>query len=231
MRTLAILVAAGRGERMGADRPKAFLTLAGKPLLLWSAEALAAAPSVDALVAVVPENEITTAREMLAPVPKVRVVTAGGARRQDSVLEGLKQAPDGFDGVVLVHDAARPLVETAVVEAVVEAARRSGAALPVLAVTDTVKRIRDGRVVETLDRSELAGAQTPQGFRYELLARAYEEAFRARTTLTDESSALERIGAPVVAVAGSSRNRKITTLEDLAWAELLLARERNGTRA
>ena len=231
MNTLAILVAAGRGERMGAARPKAFLLLAGKPILLRAAEALAAAPSVDALVAVVPQPEIDAARETLAPVLKLRAVAAGGPRRQDSVLEGLKQAPDGFGGVVLVHDAARPLLDVETVEAVVRAAREAGAALPVLGLTDTVKRVRDGRVVETLDRNELAGAQTPQGFRYEVLVRAYEAAFRDRVALTDEAMAVERIGGTVAAVAGSPRNRKITTPEDLAWAEDVLARDRTGARA
>ena len=99
------------------------------------------------------------------------------------------------------------------------AAAETGAALPVLAVVDTVKRVRDGRVVETLDRDELGAAQTPQGFRFALLVEAYEAAFRERRTVTDEAMAVERIGATVHAVPGSPRNRKITTPEDLAWAE------------
>ena len=146
----------------------------------------------------------------------------GGARRQDSVLAGLKQAPAGFDGVVLVHDAARPFADVATIEAVARAAAEHGAALPVLPLVDTVKRVRDGRVVETLDRSELGAAQTPQGFRLPLLTRAYEAAFRDRVTVTDEAMAVERLGAPVVAVPGSARNRKLTTPEDLAWAEGVL---------
>jgi 2-C-methyl-D-erythritol 4-phosphate cytidylyltransferase len=223
MNALAIIVAAGRGERMGASRPKAFLDLAGQPLLLRSALAFDAAPSVDAVVAVVPPEEIETARAILDPVRKLRAVVAGGARRQDSVLEGLKQAPDGFAGVVLVHDAARPLADVPLVERVVRAAAETGAALPVLALVDTVKRVRDGRVVETLDRAELAGAQTPQGFRFDLLVEACEAAFRDRVTLTDEAMAVERLGRPVHAVPGSPLNRKITTPEDLAWAEGVLS--------
>jgi 2-C-methyl-D-erythritol 4-phosphate cytidylyltransferase len=126
---------------------------------------------------------------------------------------------------VLIHDAARPFVEPALIEAVAAAARRHGAALPVLAVVDTVKRVRDGFVVETLDRSELAGAQTPQGFRAELLARACAAAEARGLTLTDECLALELAGQPVCAVPGSPRNRKITTPADLEWAEELLRRE------
>lgn len=219
MHALAILVAAGRGERMGAGRPKAFLGLAGEPLLRKAARAFEAAPSVGAIVAVVPAEEIEAARELLRALGKLRAVVAGGSRRQDSVLEGLKQAPEGFEGVVLVHDAARPLVDAALVEAVARAAEEHGAALPVLALADTVKRVRGGRVVETLDRGELGAAQTPQGFRFGLLVEAYEAAFRDRLTLTDEAMAVERLGAPIVAVPGSPRNRKITTPEDLAWAE------------
>jgi 2-C-methyl-D-erythritol 4-phosphate cytidylyltransferase len=170
-------------------------------------------------VAVVPSDEVETARDLLAPLRKLRAVVAGGSRRQDSVLEGLKQAPEGFAGVVLVHDAARPFVDVPLVEAVLAAARESGAALPVLGIVDTVKRVRDGRVIETVDRSELGAAQTPQAFRFRLLVEAYEAAFRDGITLTDEAMALERIGVAVTAVPGSARNRKITTPEDLAWAE------------
>lgn len=230
MDTLAILVAAGSGERMRAGRPKAFLPLAGQPLLLRAAAAFQAAPSVEAIVAVVPRSEVDSARALLATLPKLASVVAGGARRQDSVAEGLKQLRAEFDGLVLVHDAARPLVDVATIEAVCAAAREGGAALPVLGLVDTVKRVREGAVVETLDRRELAAAQTPQGFRRALLARAYAEAERTGAVLTDEAMAVERLGHTVRAVAGTTRNRKITTPEDLAWAENLLTDEdRRGT--
>jgi 2-C-methyl-D-erythritol 4-phosphate cytidylyltransferase/2-C-methyl-D-erythritol 2,4-cyclodiphosphate synthase len=231
MNALAILVAAGRGERMGGDRPKAFLALAGEPLLLHSARAFEASPGVGDLVAVVPRDEIEHARAILAPLRKLRAVVAGGARRQDSVGEGMKQAADGFDGVVLVHDAARPFAEPALIDAVIEAAALHGAALPVLPMVDTVKRVRDGAVAETLDRSELYGAQTPQGFRFPLLARAYQQAGKDGVTVTDEAMAVERIGAKVAAVAGSARNEKITTPEDLARAEDRARRAAGGTAA
>jgi 2-C-methyl-D-erythritol 4-phosphate cytidylyltransferase len=230
-KALVILVAAGRGERMGAKRPKAFLSLAGEPLLLKSARPFDASKSVGFLVAVVPAGEVEAARRLLAPLEKLLAVVSGGERRQDSVREGLKQAPGGFDGIVLVHDAARPFVDEALIEAVIGAAARAGAALPVLPLVDTIKRVRQGCVVETLDRGELGAAQTPQGFRMELLARAYEQAFEDGVTLTDEAVALERIGATVAVVPGSLRNRKITTPEDLAWAEDLLAGPRVGAGA
>src|SRR5262245_7867970 len=138
MNAIAIIVAAGRGERLGAARPKAFVELGGQPLLLRAALVFDAAPSVGAVVAVVPAPEVEAARSVLAPVRKLRAVVAGGSRRQDSVLEGLKQAPDGYDGLVLVHDAARPLLDVPLVESVVRAAREEGAALPVLGLVDTV---------------------------------------------------------------------------------------------
>jgi 2-C-methyl-D-erythritol 4-phosphate cytidylyltransferase len=223
MNALAILVAAGRGERMGAGRPKAFLALAGESLLLRSARAFESAHTVGSIVAVVPEGQIDAARSLLAPIRKLRAVVTGGERRQDSVLAGLKAVPDGFSGVVLVHDAARPLVEPGLVDAVATAAEEVGAALPLLPVVDTIKRVSDGRVLGTVDRSELGSAQTPQGFRFDVLVRAYEQAFREHLTITDEAMAVERLGEPVVAVTGSPFNRKITTPEDLAWAEGVLS--------
>jgi len=226
MDTVAILVAAGRGERMGASRPKAFLDLAGQPLLLRTASAFDAAPAVTGIVAVVPRGLEGDARSMLKAVGKLRAVAPGGARRQDSVLEGLRHVPDGFDGVVLIHDAARPFVDAELILAVVRAADEHGAALPVLPLVDTIKRVRNGDVVGTLDREELGAAQTPQGFRFDVLGRAYEEAFRDGVTLTDEAMAVERLGGRVVAVAGSSANVKLTTPADWAWAErALLAQE------
>jgi len=204
---------------MGGDRPKAFLSLAGEPLLLHSARAFEASPKVRDLVAVVPKEEVERARAILSPIGKLRAVVPGGARRQDSVGEGMKQAAAGFDGVVLVHDAARPFAEPALIDAVIEAAAAHGAALPVLPLVDTIKRVRDGQVAETLDRAELFGAQTPQGFRFPLLARAYEQAGMDGVTVTDEAMAVERLGAHVAAVPGSARNEKITTPEDLARAE------------
>ena len=207
---------------MGSDRPKAFLELGGQPLVLRAARAFEAAPSVEGIVVVVPETEVDRARALLGSVAGLLAVVPGGARRQDSVLEGLKQVPDGFAGVVLVHDAARPFVDTPLIEAVIRAAVETGAALPVLSLVDTVKRVENDRVVETLDRNVLAAAQTPQGFRFDVLAAAYEAAFRDRVTVTDEAMAVERLGAPVRAVPGSPSNRKITTPEDLTWAEGLM---------
>jgi len=208
---------------MGAARPKAFLPLAGRPLLLRAADAFEASAGVEAIVAVVPAGEQRAAHDLLAPLRKVTAVVAGGATRQDSVRAGLGALPAAFDGIVLVHDAARALVEPSLIAAVIRAALEVGAALPVLPLVDTIKRVREGAVAETLDRSELAAAQTPQGVRRALLAEALARAAADGVPVTDEAMAVERLGGRVAAVVGSPRNIKITTPHDLRWAEMLLA--------
>jgi len=224
METRAIIVAAGRGERMGGGAPKAFLPVAGVPMLVRSARAFDAAASVSAITVVVPAGRIDDARELLRGLQKPVTVVAGGERRQDSVRCGLAALPAGFDGIVLVHDAARPFVDATLIDLVAAAALRAGAAIPVLPVADTIKRIEDGIVRATVDRTELGAAQTPQGFAIALLREAYEAAERDGALLTDEAMAVERIGRPVRAVPGSTGNRKITTADDLAWAEDVLGR-------
>lgn len=219
-------MAAGRGERLGSAQPKAFVPLAGEPMLLHAARAFEAAPSVDGLIVVVPETEKDAAGRLLGPIRKLRTVVGGGLRRQDSVSAGLDVVPSEFDGIVLIHDAARPLVDVALIESVVRAAREFGAALPVLPVVDTIKRVEGDHIRVTLDRSELAAAQTPQGFHHRLLVDALTRAQRDECVLTDEAMAVERTGAPVHTVPGSVRNRKITTPEDLRWAESVLLEEK-----
>jgi 2-C-methyl-D-erythritol 4-phosphate cytidylyltransferase len=224
MGALAVIVAAGKGERMGGTIPKAFVPLGGVPMLVHCARAVDEARSGSAIVVVAPEDRLADARAALRTIAKPVTVVAGGARRQDSVRAGLDAAPPGFDGIVLVHDAARPFVDPALVDAVTAAAEEVGAAIPVLAVTDTIKRVEGGFVRETIDRSRLGAAQTPQGFAIALLRDACDAAEREGTLLTDESLAVERTGATVRAVPGAAGNRKVTTPDDLAWAEDVLRR-------
>jgi 2-C-methyl-D-erythritol 4-phosphate cytidylyltransferase len=221
-KALAVIVAAGRGERMAAGVPKAFIPLAGVPMFLHSVRVFDAAPSVGPIAVVVPADRVEDTRALLAGHARASVV-AGGERRQDSVRAGLDSAK-AFDGVVLVHDAARPLVDIALVEAVARAAEEAGAAIPVLPVADTIKRVEQGVVRETVDRAALGAAQTPQGFRAGVLRRAYEKADRDGALLTDEAMAVERAGGSVRAIPGSAENRKLTTPDDLAWAEDALRR-------
>lgn len=275
-RAACIIVAAGSGSRLGADQPKAFVELAGRPLLGHAIDRVLSSGAVGHLVAVVPEAWLDRAREIIddvtasgsasAMVPAVGsaagqrdhsssgaatvTVVTGGAERQDSVAAGLAALPDDAD-VVLVHDAARCLAPPALVARVVDAVLAGhGAVVPGLPVTDTIKRVQGGVpdptavVVETVDRDELRVAQTPQGFDRSTLAAAHAAA-RAQTAqalapvierlggassaaalaplYTDDAEMAELV-TDVVVVPGDPLAFKITTVQDLAYAEWLLAR-------
>jgi 2-C-methyl-D-erythritol 4-phosphate cytidylyltransferase/2-C-methyl-D-erythritol 2,4-cyclodiphosphate synthase len=214
---VAIIVAAGKGERLGAGTPKAFVLLAGKSLLRRSAEALSACPGVVALIVVAPAGWEDRARAETRETGKLRAVVRGGATRQDSVRAGLKRTSPR-DRVVLVHDAARPFVEPGVVARVLRGVAAHGAAIPIAPLADTIKRVHRGRIGETVDRDRLGAAQTPQGFTRAALLEAYARAAREGTALTDEAMALEGLARVVAAVAGSPGNFKITTAYDLLRA-------------
>jgi len=230
MSTAALVLAAGRGERLGAGVPKAFVEVAGVPILVRALEAVAACPEVDRVVPVVPQGDLCGVRGLgasLARIPKLDPAVAGGPERQDSVRAGLEALP-GEVAVVAVHDAARALVRPAAVSRVVVAARARGAALLAVPVPDTIKRVREGRVVATPPRPECWAAQTPQAFRVELLREALAKAAAEGFLGTDDAQLVERLGVPVHIVPGDPDNLKITTPEDLAVAELWL-RQREET--
>ncbi|MGZ4354308.1 MAG: 2-C-methyl-D-erythritol 4-phosphate cytidylyltransferase [Gaiellaceae bacterium] len=219
MSVWAILVAAGRGERLGDERPKAFARLGGRVLLAESLERLDASEWVDAIVVVAPpeweEAVIVLAEELAAG--KVAASVTGGATRADSVRAGLGEVPEDA-AVVLVHDAARPLLSDDVIERVLQPLGEGyDGAVPGLPVADTVKRVQGGVVVETLDRTELAAVQTPQAFVAPVLrsALASDDSSRA----TDCASSVELQGGRVKVVEGDPRLLKITTPADLALVE------------
>ena len=218
----AVVVAAGSSRRMGGP-DKLRLPLAGRPLLSWTLEALGAASSVRGLILVVAAERVAEFGRLHWVRQSGASIVAGGERRQASVAAGVASA--GAE-VVLVHDGARPLVTPALVDAVAEAARETGAAIPVRALAETVKRSRDGRVGETVERAGLAVAQTPQGARLALLRDALARTDAARPEapeFTDEAAILEAVGIPVTAVPGETTNLKVTTSDDLALAEAILA--------
>lgn len=202
-----VLVAAGEGRRLGG--PKALLDLAGRPLVARAAEAFA---GFGDRVVVLRGEDVD--RVDLPGWKKV----AGGARRRDSVARGL-EALDPATTLVLVHDAARPLVTRELALRVLEAAARAGAAIPAVPVADTLKRVEQGKVLGTVDRATLAAAQTPQAFAVALLRRALAATPR---DATDDAALVEALGEPVLAVEGDPRNMKITTTGDLALAEAIL---------
>ena len=217
-----MLVAAGAGARLGIDRPKAFAELAGRPLLAESLDRLDRCPWVDAIVVAAPpgwEEPVILLSEELAASKVVACVT-GGATRAESVRLALGEVVDEAL-VVLVHDAARPLVDDAVVERVLgPLAEGYDGVVPALPVPDTLKRIEGQRVVETVPRADLAAAQTPQAFLAGSLRRAYAGDL---PDATDCASLVERAGGRVAVVDGDPRLVKVTNAADLALVESLLA--------
>ena len=219
----AVVVAAGLSTRMGGG-DKLGLLVGGRPVLAWTLAALAAAPIVRRIVVVTAAarvGEISTAAWLPS---RVVAVVEGGARRQDSVASGIAALGEGLPGdVVLVHDGARPLVSPELVARVAAAAAEHGAAIPVVPVVETLKRVVDGQVAATVDRTLLAAAQTPQGVRRDVLARAWAEQPPAgAATWTDEAALLEACRIPVHAVPGESTNLKVTLPDDLARVEAAL---------
>jgi 2-C-methyl-D-erythritol 4-phosphate cytidylyltransferase len=218
-RAVAIIPAAGAGARLGRGRPKAYLSLAGVPLLVHTARALGRVPSVRGLVMVVPPDRVERTRRLLARhgVRRVLAVVPGGSERQESVRRGLEAVP-ARTGWVVVHDAARPFCPVRLVESTLRAARGTGAALCGLPVGDTLKRVRDRAVAGTVDRAGLWVAQTPQVFRRALLLEAHDKARRDGLAGTDDAALVERLGVPVRVVPGLPENIKITTPADLTLA-------------
>lgn len=220
--TWALLLAAGTGERLGIDRPKAFAPLGGRPLLAESLDRLDRCPWVDAIVVAAPpgwEEPTILLAEELAAVKVVSCVT-GGPTRAESAREALAEV-DADAVVVLVHDAARPLLSDDLVGRVLgPLAEGYEGVVPALTVPDTLKRVDDGVVTETVAREGLVGAQTPQAFLAESLRRAYSGDVSGAT---DCATLVEREGGRVAVVEGDARLLKVTTSADLELVELLLA--------
>jgi 2-C-methyl-D-erythritol 4-phosphate cytidylyltransferase len=218
-RAVAVVVAAGSGSRLGAEEPKAFLTIGGRPIVEVAVERTLGSPAIRAVVVVAPSGAEERMRAVLAAVASEAAVVVGGFTRQASVRAGLAATPDDVE-VVVVHDAARPFAPpelfTEVVKRVVSGA---DAAVPVLPIPDTVKRVRDGVVISTEPRDDLVLAQTPQAFRAELLRVYHERALTEGREVTDDAALFESVGAKVVTVAGDPGNFKITTALDLARAD------------
>lgn len=232
MTVAAIVPAAGRGERLGPGQPKALRTLGGVPMLVHAVRALSRARLVDLVVVAAPPDGVAEVRTLLAmyDIGADVVVVAGGAQRQDSVARALEALPADV-GVVLVHDAARPLAPSELVDAVAGAVLAGHlAVVPGLPVTDTVKRVASMTstgtepVAQTVSRADLRSIQTPQGFDRDVLAKAHAA---ADDVATDDAGLVERLGLPVVVVPGSAEAFKITRPIDLLLAEAVLAERRS----
>lgn len=228
MKVAAIVAAAGAGLRMGkglgAAGRKQYLELEGIPVLARSLNLFLRHVGMEQVIAVIPAGEVETVRELLQPhcdLAKVLFVV-GGAERQDSVQKGLKVVDEDID-LVCIHDAARPLASPVLLDRLLQAAIREGAAVPVIALSDTVKEIdSSGYIVATPPRGKLRLVQTPQVFRCELIKRAYSNAEERGFTATDDSALVEELGEAVVTVEGELSNLKITTPRDLALAAMML---------
>jgi 2-C-methyl-D-erythritol 4-phosphate cytidylyltransferase len=222
MSVAVVLVAAGSGERLGHGIPKALVDLCGRTILDRSIGAFLGHPAVSQLVVVAPPAAVDSiASTVRCGCPLPATVVPGGLTRSDSVRRGLAALSDPAE-FVLVHDAARPLVPPSVIAEVIAALRAGAdAVIPVLPVLDTVKRVAGQLVTETVDRSELRRAQTPQGFRVDVLRAAYAAA--PELEATDDAGVAEAYGVKVGTVAGDEAAFKITTAHDLRLAELLVS--------
>ena len=254
--TIAVIPAAGRGVRMGGDRPKQFLDVAGKPVLWHTLRTFLRVPFVSGIFLVVPadfrDRAETLANACRAEcieglrtgaagngcgsfpvaacasqasfhVPYVRVLP-GGAERQDSVYNALQNLPGRCEWV-MIHDGVRPFASPKLIEETWLAAKKTGASIAALPATDTIKRVLDGKVVETISRDEIWLVQTPQVFRKDIILEAYEQARSAGLAGTDDAFFVERLGQHIVTVKGEATNVKVTAPGDLEWAEWYLGRK------
>jgi 2-C-methyl-D-erythritol 4-phosphate cytidylyltransferase len=226
----AVIVAAGKGERMGTvssgvpATDKVFLSLGSKPVLAWSLLAFERCTEIDKIVLVVRKEQLTAAKALcqMFGISKIDKIVAGGSKRQDSVMNGLKEV-DGDTRFVVIHDGARPCITSDTIAEVVKQVRRNQAVVVGRKMTDTVKYVEKGvTVTRTEDRSKLWAVQTPQAFNYNLILKAYKQIIADKIEVFDDASAVESIGEAVKIYESSAPNIKITTVDDLRLATALI---------
>lgn len=225
-KNVAIILAAGKGTRVGGEKGKAFLPLLGRPLLAWALLVFESFSRIqEILVVVSPDKKEDCLKEVLLPynISKAKIIS-GGAERQDSLWNGFSEIKEPCN-LVVIHDGARPFLDQIILEKALDVAEKDGASVVAVPAKDTIKiRDEEGRVQKTLDRSILWAAQTPQTYQYQIIKEALEEARKSNFYSTDDSSLVERIGKPVRIVPGSYENIKITTPDDLIFGEMILRR-------
>jgi len=219
--TAAIVPGSGAGRRMGTNKSKAFRRLSGKPLAYHAVRTLAAVGEIELIVLTVRPGEVAgaerTARRWDVPVK----IVEGGKTRQESVFIALRELP-AETKMTVIHDAARPLATPGLLRRVLDGAREHGACVPSIACEETVKLVRSGRVIETLNRDEIHIIQTPQAFYYDVLLEAHKLAEQRKWRVMDDATLVERMGRPVAAVTGERTNIKITRPSDMRLARLLI---------
>lgn len=220
-KTTAIIATAGKGKRFGNEK-KNYIALSGKPVVARTIEAFNDCPLIDNIIVVVSAGDIEACQTEIVDkynLQKVTKIIEGGQERQDSVKKGF-DAIASDSTIVLIHDGGRPLVTNKIIEDTVGEAEKSGAVITAVPVKDTIKEVANNKVIRTVPRDSLMSVQTPQGFKVEILKEAYEKSSNNRAT--DESMIVEEAGFTVCLVAGSYENIKITTPEDLLFAEEIL---------
>jgi 2-C-methyl-D-erythritol 4-phosphate cytidylyltransferase len=221
---VAIIAAAGQGARMGSQRAKQFLELAGTPIIIHTLKRFEHCADIQETIVVLPVADVAgfLAAAGKYGLRKLARVVAGGETRAESVWRGLQSVRPATAEIIAVHDGVRPFVTPEEISQTISAAQKYGAAILTAPATDTIKEVKDGCISRTLVRTGLRHALTPQCFRYALLRRAYEQPPQLVRDATDCSALVEQLGEPVAIVEGSPRNIKITRPEDIAFGEILL---------
>ncbi len=227
-RTGVIIASGGLGIRFGNPKPKQFLEIKGMPVIALAIDKFQQCEEVDQIVISSHRDYIDETETIVRNFnfSKVVSVVPGGEIRQDSVWNGIREIANLKCDILLIHDAVRPFVTTRLIKEVIKNTREHGAAIPIITPKDTIKIVNnDDNIVKTLDRSILAAAQTPQGFQTDLIIEAYEKAYSDNIYSTDDASLVERIEKAVKAITGENTNIKITTVEDLQFAKILISGE------
>lgn len=222
-----IIPAAGQGKRMGAGKNKLFIELMGLPVIVHTLQVFESDEQCEGVILVINLQEKPEFQAMIRKynLKKVSALAPGGKERQQSVYNGLKEVTT--EEIVLVHDGARPFIDTKTIHRLVESAEENGAAVVAVPVKDTIKKVRNKMVLETIERTSLWAIQTPQAFRVPLLYSAHQAAIKTSFQGTDDASLVEEIGEQVAVVEGNYDNIKLTTPEDLYFAEAIIRKNRN----
>lgn len=230
-RVSVLIPAAGSGRRMGSKRAKQFLEIHGFPILVLTLRQFERCPDITDIVIVGSASELDFIRRLIEAnhINKVFKIVEGGAERTDSVARGLKDMHPETE-IVLIHDAVRPFVSVSKIQETIQSVSVHGAALLMVPEKATVKQVQDGWVTTTLDRDLIWQAQTPQGFRFDLIKKAYEIAMKEGIKATDDTALVERLGHPVHVVEGEEENIKITTPVDLVMAERIFNTLKNKSQ-
>jgi 2-C-methyl-D-erythritol 4-phosphate cytidylyltransferase len=221
MNVKIIVPVAGKGKRFGGEVPKQFYDLAGQPIIFHTVKKLITSPLISGGVIVCGADDKIQIQDLLNQLPGFAEnykIVIGGEKRQDSVYTGFENL-EGDTNFVLIHDGARPFVSHEIIDRCVYGAEKSGACIAAIPLNDTIKIIKNGKIVETVDRNELQRAQTPQVFKYEILQDSFRQSKNGKINFTDEAAMVENSGYEVHVVTGDNKNIKITTQDDLLIAE------------